>query len=184
MTFTTFAIATIRVRTRTGGSVRYTAQIRIKQDGAQVYQETQSFARKQAVKAWVKKRETELAQPGAIERANRQSATVKEMIERYLVEVEKVRPLGKTKRGTLAMISESYLGRLEDHQVTSQQLVDYALWRMAPEGGSVQPQTAGTRFPRPGPARRRCWPSTTCLFTICAMKASAVCSKWTGTSHG
>ena len=60
----------------------YTAQIRIKRDGVQVYQESQTFARKQAAKAWGRKREAELDQPGAIERANRVGATVKEMIER------------------------------------------------------------------------------------------------------
>ena len=31
----------------------YTAQIRIKRDGVQVYQEAKSFARKPAAKAWV-----------------------------------------------------------------------------------------------------------------------------------
>jgi integrase len=136
-------MATIRARKRTDGSISYTAQIRLFRDGAQVYQESQSFARKQAAQAWVRKRETELDQPGAIERANRQGATVKEMIDRYLVEMEKVRPLGKTKLATLKAISESYLGKLNDQDINSQQLVEYALWRMGKEGGSVQPQTAG-----------------------------------------
>jgi integrase len=136
-------MATIRARKRTDGSISYTAQIRLFRDGAQVYQESQTFARKQAAQAWVRKREAELDQPGAIERANRQGATVKEMIDRYLVEMEKVRPLGKTKLATLKAISESYLGKLNDQDVNSQQLVEYALWRMGKEGGSVQPQTAG-----------------------------------------
>ncbi len=136
-------MATIRARKRTDGSISYTAQIRLFRDGAQVYQESQTFARKQAAQAWVRKRETELDQPGAIERANRQCATVKEMIDRYLVEMEKVRPLGKTKLATLKAISESYLGRLNDQEINSQQLVEYALWRMGKEGGAVQPQTAG-----------------------------------------
>jgi len=94
-------MATIRARKLADGAVSYTAQIRIKRNGVQVYQESQSFARKQAAQAWVRKREAELDQPGAIERANRQGATVKEMIDRYLIEMEKVRPLGKTKLGTL-----------------------------------------------------------------------------------
>ncbi|WP_150812545.1 tyrosine-type recombinase/integrase [Pseudomonas fluorescens] len=136
-------MATIRARKRTDGSISYTAQIRLFRDGAQVYQESQTFARKQAAQAWVRKRETELDQPGAIERANRQGATVKEMIDRYLVEMEKVRPLGKTKLATLKAISESYLGKLNDQDINSQQLVEYALWRMGKEGGCVQPQTAG-----------------------------------------
>lgn len=136
-------MATIRARKRTDGSISYTAQIRLFRDGAQVYQESQTFARKQAAQAWVRKRETELDQPGAIERANRKGTTVKEMIDRYLLEMEKVRPLGKTKSATLKAISESYLGKLNDQDINSQQLVEYAVWRMGKEGGSVQPQTAG-----------------------------------------
>ncbi len=60
-----------------------------------VYQESQTFARKQA---WAKRRETELAVPSAIERATQVWHTVKEMIGHYLVEAEKARPLGETKR--------------------------------------------------------------------------------------
>jgi hypothetical protein len=83
MTFTTSAIATIRVRKRADESVRYTAQIRIKRDGIQVYQETRSFVRKQAAQAWIRKRESELDQPGAIERLSRTGVSVKDMIDRY-----------------------------------------------------------------------------------------------------
>lgn len=136
-------MATIRARKRTDGSTSYTAQIRLSRDGAQVYQESQTFARKQAAQAWVRKREAELDQPGAIERANRKGVTVKEMIDQYLIEMEKVRPLGKTKLGTLKAVKESYFGKLNDQDITSQQLVEYALWRMGKEGGGVKPQTAG-----------------------------------------
>ena len=121
----------------------YTAQIRIKRDGVQVYQESQAFARKQAAQAWVRKREAELDQPGAIERANREGATVKEMIERYVLEMEKARALGKTKLATLKAISESYLGQINDQDLNCQILVEYAVWRMGSEGGGVLPQTTG-----------------------------------------
>ena len=136
-------MATIRARKKADGSVSYTVQIRLKNKGVIVYQECQTFARKQAALAWARKREAELDQPGAIERANRKGATVKEMIDRYLVEMEKVRPLGKTKLATLKAIGESYLSKLNDQEISSQQLVEYALWRMSKEGGNVQPQTAG-----------------------------------------
>ena len=72
-------MATIRSRKLADGTVRYTAQIRVKCEGVQVYQESQTFARKQAAQAWVRKREAELGQLGAIERANRVGASVKEM---------------------------------------------------------------------------------------------------------
>ncbi|AOE78366.1 hypothetical protein A7318_07085 [Pseudomonas lurida] len=59
----------------------YTARVRIKRDGVQVYQERQTFARKQAVQVWARKRESALDEPGAIGRASRKDDTVKDMIK-------------------------------------------------------------------------------------------------------
>jgi hypothetical protein len=56
-------MGTIASRKRKDNSTAYTAQIRIK--------ESQTFDRKQVALAWIERRETELAVPGAIERANR-----------------------------------------------------------------------------------------------------------------
>ncbi|WP_439889362.1 tyrosine-type recombinase/integrase [Pseudomonas sp. MBLB4123] len=136
-------MATIRARKSADGSLRYTAQIRIKKNGMQVYQESQTFARKQAAQAWAKRREAELDEPGAIERASRSGTTVASMIETYLEEYGKARSIGKTKKATLEAIAKTYLGEYEDRQVGAQVLVDYALWRMSKEGGGVLPQTAG-----------------------------------------
>ena len=72
-------MATIRARQKADGSVSYTAQIRIKKNGAQVYQESQTFARSKAAEAWAKRRESELAAPGAIERETRVGITLREI---------------------------------------------------------------------------------------------------------
>jgi integrase len=134
-------MGTITVRKRQDGSSAYTAQIRITRKGATVYQESQTFDRKTAAQNWIKKREAEMATPGAIDKVTRGGVTVKAMIERYLKEYEKLRPLGKTKRATLTAIGETWLGALEDRDVTSQKLVEYALHRMESDG--IQPQTVG-----------------------------------------
>lgn len=136
-------MATIRSRKKADGTTSYTAQVRINRDKVTVYQESRTFARKQAAQAWARKRESELDEPGAIERASRKGATAKEMIEQYLREVEKARPLGKTKKATLTAIGASYFGKLNDTDINTQCLVDFALWRMSSEGGGVLPQTAG-----------------------------------------
>jgi hypothetical protein len=136
-------MATIRSRKKADGSTSYTAQVRINRDKVTVYQESRTFARKQAAQAWARKRESELDEPGAIERASRKGATAKEMIDQYLREVEKARPLGKTKKATLTAIGASYFGKLNDTDINTQCLVDFALWRMSAEGGGVLPQTAG-----------------------------------------
>ena len=134
-------MGTITVRKRRDGSTGYTAQIRIMQKGVTVYQESQTFDRKATAQAWIKRVETEMSVPGAIEKANRSGVTVKEMIDRYLLEYEKLRPLGKTKRATLKAIGETWLGKLEDREITSQKLVEYADRRMTDDG--IQAQTVG-----------------------------------------
>jgi hypothetical protein len=77
-------MATIRKRLRADGTASYTVQIRLAREGLQVYQESQTFARKQAAQAWARRREAELDQPGAIERLSRKGVSVKDMIDRQL----------------------------------------------------------------------------------------------------
>ena len=134
-------MGSISIRKRKDGSTAYHAQVRIMQQGVTVYQETQTFDRKTAAQNWVKKIETEMAAPGAIAKSKRKGVTVKEMIDRYLLEYEKLRPLGKTKRATLKAIGETWLGKLMDKEITSQKIVEYANDRMQKDG--IQAQTVG-----------------------------------------
>ncbi|MCY7262754.1 tyrosine-type recombinase/integrase [Pseudomonas protegens] len=134
-------MGSITVRKRKDGSAAYTAQIRIMQKGVTVYQESQTFDRKATAQAWIRKREAELHEPGAIEKASRGGVSIKEMIDQYLKQYEKLRPLGKTKRATLNAIKESWLGEVTDAGLTSQKLVEYAVWRMETFG--IQAQTVG-----------------------------------------
>src|SRR5690348_12213541 len=61
-------MGTITIRHRDDRSPAYRAQIRMKVKGRIVHQETQTFDRRQAASAWIAKRETELRQPGALDR--------------------------------------------------------------------------------------------------------------------
>ncbi|WP_313739391.1 hypothetical protein [Pseudomonas sp.] len=83
------SVATIRTRRKADGIPNYLVQIRISRDKTTVYQESQTFARKHVAQAWAKRRETELSEPGAIERAKRQGLAGRHMIERYLMKAEK-----------------------------------------------------------------------------------------------
>jgi len=136
-------VGTITKRLNKSGQVKYTAQIRLRRKGVIVYQESQSFDRKQVARAWMTRREAELAQPGALDSASRKAVPLKNIIARYLEEYERIRPLGKTKRATLCAISETWLGGVLDSELTSQKLVEYAQWRISKEGGGVQAQTVG-----------------------------------------
>lgn len=100
------------------------------QKGVTVYQESQTFDRKTTAQAWLKRRETEMAEPGAITKASCKGVTVKEMIERCLDEYEKLCPLGKMKRAAFKEISKIWLDKHEDKGTTSQKMVDYRDDRM------------------------------------------------------
>ena len=112
-------MATIRGRKRADGTVSYTAQIRIKKNGVQVYTESQTFARKKAAEAWAARRETELSEPGALERVGKGAVLLKDIIGRYLEEVGKAQPLGRTKESALERIAASYLGAMLASELSS-----------------------------------------------------------------
>ncbi len=61
-------MGTIIGRTRKDGSKAFTAQIVIKQAGAIIHREAQTFDRKPAANVWIVKREAELKRPGGLER--------------------------------------------------------------------------------------------------------------------
>lgn len=77
-------MATIRPRKKADGSVSYTAQLRIKKDGVQVYTERQTFAQPESCRGLAKRRENELSEPGAIERAQKGGVLLN---DQYLQEV-------------------------------------------------------------------------------------------------
>ncbi len=120
-------------RKRKDGTLGHTAVIRIKRGGKLVHSETQTFEREQVAKAWLKKRETELAQPGALEKPT--DPTLGDVIDKY--NGDKLRPHGKTKDQVLRTIKASVLGELHCSAITSQVLVAYA------QGIKAQPQTVG-----------------------------------------
>jgi len=119
-------MGTITPRKRNDGSVGYKAQVRIKRQGRVIHQETKTFERKQVAQAWVRKRETELNEPGALELAENPEPTLAKIIDRYLEEQDAVKPTGRTKRYTLNQIAASDLGKLNPTEITSQVLVEYA----------------------------------------------------------
>lgn len=134
-------MGTIISRKRKDGSQGHTALIRIKRDGVIVHQETETFDRKPAAKAWLKKRESELAEMGSLPAQVAPDPIFRDVITKYLDEVEAVRPLGKTKRQVLNTVKASSLADLPGSAIGSKELVDFARERMTEHG--VTPQTVG-----------------------------------------
>ena len=126
-------MGTILPRKRKDGTVGHTAMIRIKRDGKVIYSETKTFDRDQAAKAWMKKRETELAQPGALDKPT--DPTLAEVIDIY--NTDKLRPHGKTKDQVLRSIKTAEIGEMRCSEITSQDLVRFA------QSIDAQPSTRG-----------------------------------------
>lgn len=116
----------------------YAARVRIMRDG-KTHSETETFDRKADASAWLKRRETELSEPGALEAIYTKDPILKDIIDRYLTEQEAVKKIGRTKKATLKAIGRSWLGALEARQVDSVQLVEYARLRIVKDG--AQPPT-------------------------------------------
>jgi integrase len=123
-------MGTIVGRTRKDGTTGYLAQIILKRKGQIVHRESQTFDRKQAAKAWLARRETELAE-GIVDRGK--DVTLAEVIDRYVRESE--REIGRTKAQVLAKIKESQVANLRATEIKSQQLVEFA------RSLKVKPQT-------------------------------------------
>jgi integrase len=126
-------MGTILERKRKDGTVGYTAMIRLKKWGKLVFSETETFDRKQAATAWLKKRETELAQPGALTKP--QDPLLKDVIDKY--NEDKLRPHGKTKDQVLRSIKNHEIGGMHCSEITSQDLVRFA------QSIDAQPSTRG-----------------------------------------
>lgn len=128
-------MGTIFTRKRKDGSIAYTAQIRLKKDKKILYQEAKTFDRKPAAAAWLKKRETDLAQPGALEKLKTPDPTLAKVIDQYLQESR--RDYGKTKRQVLRAIQASELGAMKCSEIGSAQILAFA------QSLNTQPQTVG-----------------------------------------
>lgn len=126
-------MGSILARKRQDGSTGYTVLIRVKKAGKVIFSQTETFDREAAAKAWMKKREAELAVPGALNQA--EDPTLAEVITKY--NHDKLRQHGKTKDQVLRAIAASSLGLLHCSQTQSHHLVDWLRTMTS------QPQTRG-----------------------------------------
>ena len=76
-------------RKRKDGSIGYMAQVRVKQKGKVVHAETRTFDRKQAANAWIARRETELREPGALDRLHVDDPVLTDVIEKYITDLKR-----------------------------------------------------------------------------------------------
>lgn len=120
-------------RKRKDGTIGHTAQIRIKSGGKLIFTESETFDRKPAAAAWLKKRQTELAVPGALVKPK--DPLLKDVIDTY--NLEKQKEHGKTKAQVLNTIKDAEIGSLRCSEITSQELVRFC------QSIDAQPSTRG-----------------------------------------
>lgn len=126
-------MGTIVPRRRRDGSTAYTAQIRIRRGGEIVHNETQTFERKAAATAWLRKREAELHAPGGLEKAKVADPTLAEVVDRYLETSQ--REIGRTKAQVLRSVKALPIGAMTCSAITAQD------WTTMAEGIDAKPQT-------------------------------------------
>jgi integrase len=129
-------MGTILERKRRDGTTGYHAQISVQRDG-RAHRETKTFDRRPAAAAWIKKREKELSEPGALERRKADDPTLGEAIDRYIRESSKT--LGRTKAQVLRSIKAFDIAERPCSEVGSAEIVAFARELSA----GRQPQTVG-----------------------------------------
>lgn len=130
-------MGTIVTRQLKSGAVRFLAKISITRAGQIVHRENKTFERRPAATAWIKKRESELALPGEIDRAKTKGITLADAIDKY--NVESVKEAGKTKAQVLRTIKKHPIAARSAASITSQDIVSLA----AEVAASASPATAG-----------------------------------------
>lgn len=117
-------MATITRYRKRDGAYSYTAQIRIRRGGQIVYSESFTNPKKSAVQAWAKKRETELAEPGALDALQHRGVTVGSVLswfERFHGD-----EMGRTQSTTVRALQRSSLADLDAIALTAADVIDFA----------------------------------------------------------
>lgn len=127
-------MGTITARKRKNGSVSYMARVRVMRDGA-TYHQTETFDRRPAAVAWMKKRERELAKPGAISGAIAVDPTLAKAIDRYTE--ESIKDIGRTKTQVLKTIKNYDIANMPCSTIRSKDIVAFL------QSLTAKPQTVG-----------------------------------------
>ena len=118
-------MGTIVERKRKNGTVAYLAQISINRDGKRAHSESRTFERRPAATAWLKKRERELQEPGALGKTRAETdVTLAKAIDRYTDET--LKDIGRTKAQVLRAIKRYGIADKRCSEITSKDIVEFA----------------------------------------------------------
>lgn len=117
-------MGTINQRRRANGTIAYSAQILMMRSGQIVHRESRTFDDRQMAKAWLDKREKELAKPGGLEAAKVGKETLADAIDRYIATSRK--EIGKTKAQVLESVKGMDIAAKRCADIKSQDLIELA----------------------------------------------------------
>lgn len=115
-------MGSIIARKRNDGTFGYRAQIILKRGGKIAHREAKTFDRREAAKAWVSRRETELAEPGALDRSD--DPVLGDVIDRYVAESKK--KIGKTKAQVLNRLKKFAIADIQCSKIKSEHCITLA----------------------------------------------------------
>jgi integrase len=130
-------MGTIIARKRKDGTTGFTVQILRKKGGAIVLREAKTFDKEREAKAWMRFRESELDQPGAIERATAKSSTLADVIDLYTREKKEI---GRTKAQCLRSIKDYTIASMDCAAIKASDISAFARELLS---GGRKPQTVG-----------------------------------------
>lgn len=122
-------MATITKRRRKDGSLRYTAQIRIRRQGKIIHTESRTFSRLAVAREWAREREERLAQPGELERVAHVGIDLGELFKRYREEVSVLRPPSRSKDAALRWLEQQPVAKRNALTLRAGHLVEHARQR-------------------------------------------------------
>lgn len=108
----------------------------VKRDG-KVHRETRTFDRRSMAASWVKKREKELGEPGALAKPKAEDPTLADAIDRYVRESRKA--IGATKAQVIRSIKGYPIAERSCSQITNAEIAAF----MQELGPGRQPSTVG-----------------------------------------
>lgn len=130
-------MGTITARKRKDGSTGYTAQILRKKGGTILLREAKTFDKRREAEAWIRFREGELDQPGALEQAVKPTSTLAEAIDLY---VKERKDIGRTKAQCLRSIKDYTIASIDCSKIKASDISAFARELLA---GGRKPQTVG-----------------------------------------
>lgn len=127
-------MGTITARKRADGTTAYTAQIRLKDQGAIVHSEAQTFTKKALAQTWLKRREAELEAARATGALRLKFFSVGDLLDSYVRQAHGITEWGRSKQGDIKRLRASGLAAKDARMLTAADLIEYSKSRRVDDG--------------------------------------------------